>query len=284
MRVAVPDRFGILHDFSFSTELAVRPSAVDFVEIIPDRFFSIRDVELIPKFWDKVPIVFHSLNFSLGSTEDLDLMYLKRIHSLAEHFRPIWASDHLAVTRTGAMALGHLSPFRLTRAALHRVGEKISRIQATLGVQFLVENIACHFKLPGSDMSEGEFLRKLVETTGCGVLLDLNNVVVNAKNHGFDPMEYIRTLPLVAVRELHVAGHREIDGVYVDSHGEPVRDDVWTILRNVSAELGPINLILERDQNVPSLDELISELALAKHNVELGRAPSAEKIDGARSQ
>lgn len=191
---------------------------------------------------------------------------------MAKHFRPIWASDHLAVTRTGTAPLGHLSPFRLTTAALSLVADKISRIQASLGIPFLVENIACHFQLPGTDMSEGEFLHKLVEATGCGVLLDLNNVVVNAKNHGFDPMKHIRSLPLLAVRELHIAGYREIEGVCINSHSEPVSGDVWDILRHVSAHLGPINLILERDQNVPSLDDLVSELAIAKENVAKGRA------------
>jgi hypothetical protein len=268
----VQDRFGILHDFSFSAALATRPGAVDFVEIIPDRFFFVRDLGLIPNFWDEVPTVFHSLNFSLGSIEDLDSIYLDRIHTLAKHFRPMWASDHLAVTKTGASALGHLSPIRMTWAALRRVSNKISRIQSKLGLQFLVENIACHFRLPDSDMSEGEFLRELVDKTGCGVLLDLNNVIVNANNHGFDPIEYIRSLPLSAVRELHVAGYREIEGTYVDSHGEPVREDVWAILRLVSAELGAINLILERDQNVPSLDDLVSELGIARQNVANGRS------------
>jgi uncharacterized protein len=269
------DRFGLLYDASFSPELLRGHADLDFLEIIPDRFIAVDSPSEIPEFLTTIPTVFHSLNLSLGSDEALDGSYLKDISRLAKRFKPMWASDHLAFTKIDGMHLGHLSPFQSSTAAIGRIAGKITLLQAELRIPFLVENIAYYFRVPGGDISESELLQNLVETTGCGLLLDLNNVAVNAANHGFDPYVYLREFPLHAVREIHIAGHRKRGNMYVDSHGDPVGERVWDLLRFVSGKLESVNVILERDQEMPPLEELMRELAIARKCVEEGRQSRA---------
>jgi uncharacterized protein (UPF0276 family) len=244
---------------------------LDFLEIIPDRFLAVEDPGALAGFATSIPTVFHSLDLSLGSDEALDEAYLESISRLAKRFQPMWASDHLAFTRIEGTHLGHLSPLRWTTAAIPRIVRKIARVQAELQIPFLVENIAYYFRIPGADLAEGELLQRLVERTGCGILLDLNNVAVNAANHGFDPYEYLREFPLHAVCEIHIAGHRKHGNMYIDSHGDPVPEVVWDLLKFVSASLASVNVILERDQEIPPLEELLRELAIARRCVAEGR-------------
>lgn len=265
------DRFGLLYDDSFKHDLDGGHDGVDLLEIIPDRFYDVDHGGRLPVFPADLPTVFHSLNLSLGSDEPLDDAYLKGISDLAGHFRPMWASDHLAVTHVDGVQLGHLSPVCWTHSAVERIAAKVARVQEKLQMPFLVENIAYYFRIPGADFTECELLAKLVQATGCGLLLDVNNVAVNAANHGFDPYVYLREFPLHAVREIHVAGHRKVGDVYIDSHGEPIDEPVWDLLRFVATELKPVNVILERDQDIPPFGELLSELATARQCVGDGR-------------
>lgn len=266
------DRFGLLHDATFSRDLQVRHPDLDFLEIIPDRFIGVNHSSGLSGSHLAIPTVFHCLNLSLGSDEALDRVYLKDISRLAEQFKPMWISDHLAFTHVNGMHLGHLSPVRWSTDTIARIVSKIEMVQAELQMRFLIENIAYYFRIPGSDMAEGELLQRLVERTGCGLLLDLNNVVVNAANHGFDPYAYLREFPLHAVGEIHIAGHRKRGNTYIDSHGDPVGEQVWNLLRFVSRELNPINVILERDQDMPPLRTLLQELEIARKCVTEGRS------------
>ena len=261
------DCFGLLHDASFDADLARGDDRPDFFEVIADRFLAVGDASAIPERPTTLPIVFHTLDLSLGSDEPLDGSYLDHIALLARHFRPMWASDHLAMTHIEGIRVGHLSPIRCTLAAAHRIAGKVARIQDALQMPFLVENIAYYFRLPGAEITEGELLHVLVEKTGCGLLLDLNNLAVNAANHHFDPCEYLREVPLHAVHEIHVAGHRRSGEMYIDSHGEAVAAIVWDLLRFVAARLESVNVVLERDQDVPRLGELMRELAIARRCV-----------------
>jgi len=223
--------------------------------------------------------VFHCLNLSLGSAEPLDPTYVGNLSRLVAQFRPLWASDHLAFTRAGGVDLGQLSPIRWDAESVIRIAGKVSAIQDELGIPFLIENIAYYFRMPGAGMPEGEFLHHVVERTGCGVLLDVNNVAVNAVNHGLDPESYIREFPLDAVGEIHIAGHRHLGQMCIDSHGEPVADTVWDLLRVVSGKLRCVNVILERDQNVPPLPQLLRELDVARKCVKECRYPRGDSAE-----
>lgn len=265
------DRFGLLSDVSFNRDLLGCQEELDFLEIIPDRFSAFDNLTHVPEFLMTIPTVFHSLNLSLGSDEALDASYLKGISKLAKQFKPMWASDHLAVTQIDGMHLGHLSPIRLSTAAIGRIANKIALVQDELQMPFLLENIAYYFRIPGGDIPEGELLQNLVDKTGCGLLLDVNNLAVNAANHGFDPYSYLRAFPLHAIHEIHIAGHRKCGNMYIDSHSDPVCELVWELLRFVSGKLKSVNVILERDQDIPPLGELLRELAIARKCVFEGR-------------
>jgi uncharacterized protein len=276
------DRFGLLYDVSFSHRLAGGHGGLDFLEIIPDRFSAADNASDVPEYLTAIPTVFHSLNLSLGSDEDLDESYLEGLSTLAKRFKPMWASDHLAVTKIDGIHLGTLSPVRWSTAAIDRLAGKIGLVRDRLRIPFLVENIAYYFRIPGADVTEAELLQRLVEKTGCGLLLDVNNVAVNAANHGFDPYAYLREFPLHAVREIHIAGHRKLGDMYIDSHGELVDEQVWDLLRFVSGQLEPVNVILERDQEIPPFDELMRELAIARNCVTEGRRVGAAHADPPR--
>ncbi len=265
------DRFGLLYDASFEADLRRDPAGLDFLELIPDRFMTDDLAAPLPELPTAIPTVFHSLDLSLGSDEPLDAAYLHAICRLARHFKPMWASDHLAFTHLDGVHLGHLSPVRWSLASVPTIATRIGAVQNELRIPFLVENIAYYIRIPGADLTEGELLRRLVEQTGCGLLLDVNNVAVNALNHGFDPFTYLREFPLQAVREIHIAGHRKTGKMVVDSHGDSVDELVWDLLRFVAARVDPVNVLLERDQDIPPFAELKRELAIARRCVAEGR-------------
>lgn len=268
------DRFGLLYDATFGHELASRHEELDLLEIIPDRFFS-NDYDPIFSLPATLPTVFHSLNLTLGSDEALDGSYVGDLCALAKRLKPMWASDHLAVSRIDGTNLGHLSPIRWSTAAAARIAGKVAEVQDRLQIPFLVENIAYYFRIPGAELGEAELLERLVQAAGCGLLLDLNNVVVNAANHSFDPYAYLRDFPLHAVREIHIAGHRKQGRLYLDSHGEPVGEVVWDLLRFVAGRVKSVNIILERDKDVPPFDELVRELTIARKCAREGRVLGA---------
>jgi uncharacterized protein len=261
------DRFGLLYDSRYDREFAARPAAVDFLEIIPDRFFALEDLGVLPD----APTVFHSLDLSIGSDEPLDQAYLDALALLARHCKPLWASDHLAVSKLDGTSLGQLTPVRWRAASVERMAGKLMAVQDRLGVPFLIENIAYYVRLSGADLSEGELLHRLVAASGCGVLLDLNNLAVNAANHDFDPYAYLREFPLHAVGEIHIAGNRRRGAMLIDSHGDAVGELVWELLRYVARALPSVCVVLERDQDLPPFAELLRELAIARQCVEAAR-------------
>jgi uncharacterized protein (UPF0276 family) len=266
------DRFGLLYDSCFDRDLVRGVDRPDFLEVIPDRYRAVEDLGELPGVLATIPTVFHSLDLSLGSDEALDQAYVAGLVRLAAHLKPRWLSDHLALTRVGRASLGCLMPVRWTAAAVERIAAKIAAVQDALGLPFLVENITYYVRVPGAELSEAELLHRLVERSGCGLLLDLNNLAVNAANHGFDPRAQLAELPLHAVHEIHVAGHRKRGTMWIDSHGDPVDDLVWDLLRLAGQQVGPVHVVLERDQDIPAYAELMGELATAQCCLAAGRA------------
>jgi uncharacterized protein len=185
------DRFGLLYNVSFDQDLTRGQPDLDFLEVIPDRFMAAGWLGEIPEFLMAIPTVFHSLNLSLGSDEALDGAYLEQLSQLARQFMPMWASDHLAFTQVGGIHLGHLSPVRWSTDSIDAIASKIIAIQDKLSLPFLIENIAYYFRIPGADITEGELIQSLVERTGCGVLLDLNNVARDSYCRASEVREYV---------------------------------------------------------------------------------------------
>lgn len=209
------------------------------------------------------PVALHGVGLSLGSAEGVDADHLDRIAALARRIEPVLVSEHLSWSVTGGRYLNDLLPVPYMRETLDLVAANIGCVQDRLKCRILVENPSTYLRFRSSEMTESEFLRALARRTGCGLLCDVNNVHVSARNHGFDAAAYIEALPAEAVLELHLAGHAVnlADGVeiLIDDHGSAVPDPVWRLFE-LAVELFPAApALVEWDTNIPPLARLVEE-------------------------
>ena len=205
------------------------------------------------------PVVLHGVSLSLGSVDPLDERYLARLAALAAEVEPAWISDHLCWSSFGGHTGHDLWPLPFTEEALDHVARRIARVQERLGRRILVENVSSYLEFRHSAMTEWEFLSALAERADCGLLLDVNNVFVSAHNHGFDPLAFIDGLPPARIGQFHVAGHRREATHLLDTHDHPVADAVWALTRQAVARVGAASMLLERDDDIPPLEELVAE-------------------------
>jgi uncharacterized protein (UPF0276 family) len=241
------------------------------LEIVPDHFFA--DPDAIAPLAERYPIVFHDVGLSIATAGAAPRERVQRIRELAARAKPLLFSDHLAITRgPSGIDLGHLAPVWLVPEVLDLVVDRVLGLQDTLGVPVALENISTPFTIPGGAMTEPEFFARLVERTGCGLLLDVTNVLVDSRNHGFDARARVREYPLAAVRQIHLAGGRRgSDRLWVDSHDAPVEDASYALLGEVArARPDVVAIVVERDHHLESLDALVAEAERAK---ELWEAP-----------
>ena len=240
----------------FRQALQTGLAPVDFVELVAEHYFDACHIPIAEDY----PVVVHSLAMSLGSPDELDEGYLACVKKVADLADAQWVSDHLAFTRTAGIDLGHLNPVPLDEATLELVSGKVRQVQHRLGRPFLVENIATHLSVPGG-LSEPLFLNRLCEATGCGILLDVTNLFVNAANHGFDVQAYLRALNLDHVRQIHLIGYSERQGRLHDEHGCSIQDSLLTLLQQVLLSATcPIPVLIEWDQNFPNGETLRANL------------------------
>ena len=235
------------------------------VECIPEDVVgpgAERDLTLVR---DAVPVLLHGIGLSLGSAEGLDPERVRHVARLAEAVSPPWFSEHIAFTRAGGVEIGHLTPLPFTREAVATVARNVAELKRALpGLPVLLENIAYPFILPDAEMTEVEFVRAVVEEADAGLLLDLENVHANARNHGYDPIGYLESLPLERVGEVHLAGGVVHDGQYVDSHTRPVPEESWALLEWLAPRTPVRAVIIERDDDLPPFEDLLAEVARAQ--------------------
>lgn len=236
------------------------------LEVMPDHCFA--EPESIDALAERYPIVFHDAGLSLGTAGDPGpgKARLRRIAGLAARARPVLFSEHLSLTRSpSGIDLGHLAPLWLTHELLELLVERVSAVQDALGVPIALENIAGPFEVPGGDFSEPELFARLVERTGCGLLLDLANLLYTARNRGLDAAAVLREYPLTAVMQVHLAGGvLEQDG-WVDSHSEPVEDATYALLAELRRSAPAVRaIIVERDAKLGALGELVAEATRAE--------------------
>jgi len=210
------------------------------------------------------PVVLHGVSLSIGSTAPLDLAYLAKLRDLAECFRPLWVSDHLCWTGAQGVNSHDLLPLPLTEAALAHVAGRIDAVQDFLGRPLIVENPSTYLEFRASQMPEAEFLARLCERTGCGLLLDVNNVHVSSFNHALDPLEYLDAIPAEHVVQVHLAGPSDHGTHLIDTHDAPVPDAVWPLYAHVWERCGPVATMVEWDANIPAFDVVAAELARAR--------------------
>lgn len=240
---------------------------VDFVEIISENFMGDggRPLHTLDQVRQNYPIAMHGVSMSIGSADGVKSDYLARLKLLADRIDPLWISDHLCWTGIDGFNSHDLLPLPYTREALEIASANIAQAQDVLARPLLIENPSSYISFAYDAMSEWEFLAELTRRTGCYLLLDINNVFVSATNHGFDPLAYLDGIPVDRVRQIHLAGHSAgQDGLLIDTHDHPVPDPVWALYAQAMPHLGDVAVMIERDDDIPPLDVLLGELAMAR--------------------
>jgi len=216
---------------------------------------------------DRHPLSFHGVGLSLAGDETPDEAHLARLRQLIDRYEPFVVSEHLAWSRRRGVYHPDLLPFPRTSAALARIAQHIDRTQDVVGRRILIENPSLYLALDGHDFGEAEFLISLARRTGCGLLLDVNNVHVSANNLGYSAETYIDTLPADLISEVHLAGHAPDPALgarlLIDTHGAPVDAAVWSLYRRLINRVGPRPTLIERDDKIPAYTDLVAERDVA---------------------
>jgi uncharacterized protein (UPF0276 family) len=242
------------------------PHAIDWLEVITENYLvpGGKPLHYLERIRRRFPLVMHGVSLSIGSTDPIDLDYLAQVRILAARIEPHWISDHLCWTGIEGRNLHDLLPLPYTEEALASVVDRVGQVQDALGRQILLENVSSYLTYRASDMSEWEFLREVAERADCAILLDINNIYVSSVNHGFDPLAYLQAMPRERVRQFHLAGHSDLGGHLIDTHDHPIVEPVWDLYCAAVAQFGAVPTMIERDDNIPSLSELVAELQIAR--------------------
>lgn len=239
---------------------------VDFVEAVSENFMvpGGQQPALLRAVRNHYPLALHGVSLSIGTASGLDADYLKRLRTLSDDIDPLFISDHLCWTRVPGFSSHDLLPIPFTQEALEIVSRNVLTAQDALGRQILLENASTYVRFPEAELSEWQFLSEMCARTGCGLLLDVNNVYVSATNLGFAASDYIDGLPLDRVRQIHLAGHSRRDGLLIDTHDQSVCPDVWALFEAVLPKIGDVSIMIEWDADIPPLEALLQELAIAR--------------------
>jgi uncharacterized protein len=243
-------------------EILSEKPAVDWFEIISENYMipGGRPLAMLERVRADYPIVMHGVSMSLASTDPLDFDYLSALKALAERIEPAWVSDHLAWTGVRGVNLHDLLPIPYTAEALDHVVERILRVQDFLGRPLVVENPSTYVSFAESEMDEWEFVSEMAERADCMLLLDVNNVAVSAFNHGFDAGRYVDAISPSRVAQIHMAGFTDNETHRIDTHDQPVCEEVWSLYALARRRFGDVSAMIERDDNFPPFAELLAEL------------------------
>jgi uncharacterized protein (UPF0276 family) len=216
---------------------------------------------------------------SIGSCDPLDAGYLDRLKAILDRVDAPWFSDHLCFTSIGGRYFHDLIPLPFSHEAVDHVAARVKKVKSLIKRPFLLENPSYYVKMPGAQMSEAEFTTRVLEKADCGFMLDVNNVYVNSRNHGFDAREFMRQLPLHRVAQIHLAGHHDNGETIVDTHEGPIIDPVWDLYQYTLELAGrPISTLIEWDTNVPPLERVLEEARLADKILGTVAAPHAALV------
>lgn len=261
-----------------------RKPVVDWFEIIAENYMvdGGRPLAVLEQILEQYKVVVHGVGLYLGSAEPLNREHLTKLKKLIRRTGSPWFADHLAWGSADGRYSHDLLPVPYTTVAAKRCAENIRMARDFLEVPFAVENVSSYVEYSGSVMTEWDFLTEVVEQADCGILLDVNNIYVSSKNHGFDPRRYVDAVPADRVAQMHVAGHRTLeDGFIIDTHDHPVPDPVWALYEHATRRCGVTNTLLEWDDMIPSFDEVHREALKAHDHIAAVRA--AEKKAASRA-
>ncbi len=267
--IGLPVSVGLGLRREYVDELVSGATRADFVEIHAENFMSDGgpNLRLLDRIAGAFPLSIHGVGLSIGSAEGLDKEHLRRVRRLCERAQPAIFSEHLAWSVQGGIYFNDLLPIPLNNASLQSVVAQVDEVQDALGRRILIENPSTYLSLASSDWDEVDFLREIARRTGCGLLLDVNNVYVSCHNQNLDSLDYIARFPLELVGELHLAGFEAADTanetILIDTHGSAITKSVWELFEDIIDCFGPLPTLIERDNNVPPIAELDAELRRA---------------------
>lgn len=267
------------HYAAFMTPPLALARAVDWVEVHSENYFGDGgyDLHVLETVRRDLPVSLHGVGLGLGSAAPLDTAHLAKLARLVERIAPAVVSEHLCWGRSEAGALHDLLPMPLTHAALDHLSARVAHMQDVLRRNVLIENVSAYVRFCDDAMSEAEFLAALARRTGCGVLLDVNNLYVNQCNHGEDALAAMAALPPHAVGEIHLAGHRVTPAAVIDDHGSRVAPEVWALYEAALARFGAVPTLIEWDTAVPALDVLLDEAHRARERLARHVSHEAER-------
>jgi len=258
--------FGVGLRTAHFAHILERTPPVDWFEVISENFMDTggRPLHVLDRIAERYPVVMHGVSLSIGSTDPLDRGYLARLKALAARVRPAWVSDHLCWTGVAHRTSHDLLPVPYTEEALRHIVARVKVVQEVLERPLILENPSSYVAFRSSTMSEQEFLARLAVEADCGLLLDVNNVFVSARNHGFDPRAYVEAIPPERVVQVHLAGHTDMGAYLLDTHSDHVVDGVWDLYRLLWERCGARSTLLEWDERIPPFDVVHAEVLKAQ--------------------
>lgn len=259
-------RFGLGLRTAHYADFLSHPQPLDWLEIISENYMvpGGKPLAMLDAIRERYPMAMHGVALSLGSVRGPDPDYLRRLKALARRVKPMWVSDHLCWTGVHGRNVHDLLPMPYTEEALRIVVRNLGQVQDALGQRILIENVSSYVEFNASTMTEWQFVDAVCHEADCLLLLDVNNVHVSARNHGFDALEYLCHMPAARVRQFHLAGHSDNGDHLVDTHDHPVADPVWALYQQALQLFGPVATMIERDDQIPPLAELLAELDVAR--------------------
>jgi len=281
-------RFGLGFRTQYAEAISRAPRSIDWLELVSDHFLGVGGPRraLLEQLSQEHPIALHGVGLDIAGSDPLNLHYLDGLRDLVIRCEPLYVSDHLCWTSLGGQQSHDLLPVAYTSEVLAHVSERVSRVQDRIGRPLLLENATAYVAFRASEMEESDFLAELCRATGCGVLLDVNNLYVNAMNLGSDPARAIAVLPQHAVGYLHIAGHAVLADVRIDTHADSVPASVWELFGAVVQRFPHADVILERDDDLPLYEQLVCELqeARMRHGAATNGPPDRAAAPGVAMQ
>ena len=276
--ILISPRAGIgLRPPHYQAMLATAPS-VSFLEVHSENFFGDggQPLKYLRRFREDYPISTHGVGLSLGSTDPLDADHLRKLKRLVDAINPVLVSEHLCWVGVNGRFLNDLLPLPYTQESLEHVVRRVGELQDFLKRPILIENVSSYLEFVDSTIPEWEFVREVASRSGCQILLDVNNIHVNATNHDFDALTYIDAIAPGSVGEIHLAGFQDTGEILIDTHGATVSNEVWRLYEHAIARFGAVPTLIEWDTDIPVLDVLLGEAEKANRVLDKNLASVAD--------
>lgn len=239
---------------------------ISWFEALTDNYLGPKAIPLaqLQTIRQHYPLTLHGVGLSLGSCDPLEQQYLEQLKQLIKLTEPCWVSEHLSWCSIGQQRVPDLLPLPYTQAVVTHVADRIQQVQDFLGQRILIENVSSYIQFEQSDMSECEFINAILKQADCLLLLDINNLYVNAMNHHWDPESYLQHIDRTRVKEIHLGGYSIKGALLFDTHSQPIHEPVWALYQETMMRFGNIPTLIEWDQDIPSLERLLQEAKKAE--------------------